>query len=428
MPKMSDATYTVRLEGGSVSVDAEGLRQLVASGRVLRETGIADGAGGFVRADSLSVLEGAFGAPAPVEDPWEAWEDVDDLDDGDDEDVLDSVTANEEPEREGPPEPLDEAVLEPLSEGPPVVEPPPAAEVLDAGAVEPIEPSDEDARKLVIDGGRGKVIDFPSKRRASTRGGAEPARDLRRPDQLGAQDLTPLPEPTRRPPPTRREPVERQVEPERQGLQTGHFYLAGLLLAGLLGVGIYVWYVSSAATWTSADPLGHGMGQEAPLALGVRSGVVVTDPTPLVEPAVEGDALAPLVAEIKASMSHDLAEIASPEQDDSAFEDALFFELSAVGVSVRSIELEVLGWREDGVPGVLSLSVDVRSRGDRARELGAVALVFGKYAEFHDFTVRGFQVRLIDEASGMAAMTQLDSDKAAALYTDRMGLVEVLGL
>jgi hypothetical protein len=417
---MRDATYIVRLDDGIVSVDADELRQLVDSGRVTRSTEISSDGGAFVRADALSELGPLFGAPIAAADPWGAWDGVDELDE---EVAVDEVTSHEEEVIEPGPEVLEEAALEPLAE-----QLPPVAEALDEGAVQSIEPDPEPRRKLVIGGDKGQVIDFPGRRRAASRGGAEPARDLSRPD-LGAQDLTPLPEPSRRQPPQRAEPRERRVEPESRGVQTGHFYLAGLLAAGLLGVGVYVWHVSSVATWTSADPLGHGMGVEAPLSLGEEPVVVeAVDPTPLVEPVAEGDALSPIVAELKADMSHDLAEIASLDQDPAAFEDALFFELSAVGVNVRSIDLEVLGWREDGVPGVVSLTVDLRSRGEVTRELGAAALVFGKYVEHHDFTVRGFQVRLTDEEAGTAAVTQVDPEKAAALYVDRMGLVEVLGL
>ncbi|MCP4808509.1 MAG: hypothetical protein GY913_18825 [Proteobacteria bacterium] len=431
------SAYTVKTADGDRLVDGvEGLRELVLSGVVTEETQVRRGQRGKWRpANEVRGLATAFSEVAEAgtrdaieDDPWAAWgEDIDD-----DEDVIDEVTGHSafvppdidiEDDDETQDSELDNLDSLDVSVGDIVVEAPSIGAGLPP-KVEPtpVEPPDatepRKGPKFIIDSKPkpkpaptrpvarppppGQVLSFPEGGRRKTR----PARG------------NAVPKPATKPDPVAA--VLDKVPPKR-------FWLyGGAVLSALLVVGVWRWWVWSLATWSSADPLGHSLG-ELPAATLSGDPVVEVEPdvTPFVEPIDEGDALSEVLDELKSEMSHDVADIGP--RGTSTFEDALFLEMNKL-VRVKTIHYEVLAWDDaTGLPSTVAITVEIRSQGDASRELGAVALNMGKYIGHYDWIVRQLDVELIDE-TGTARQTSLDPGKATLLYDDQIGLVEALGL
>ena len=443
------SAYMVKTADGDRLVDGvEGLRELVLAGVITEDTQVRRGQRGKWRsAREVRGLATAFAEVAEAgpkaglldsvdDDPWAAW--GDDLDE--DEDVIDEVTGHgafvppdiaiEDPDTEeseidaldsievsvddivveapklgqGVPPPRPKKAIEP----PDVSEPPAEKKTKKKGPKFVVEskprarPEAKPPRKKAKTPPPGQVLSFPEGGRRRTR----PARGNAVPkpaDQLA------------------REPVSKILDK----LPPGRFYLyGGLVLATLMVVGVWRWWVGSLAGWTSEDPMGHGFTPEDPVAV-VEPVVEPTGgPVPFGEPENEGDALADVLDDLKAEMVHDVHDL--QPGDTSSFEDALFLELNQL-VRVKRIEFEVLNWNERELPTTVGITVEVRSSGDTSRELGAVALGVGKYIGHYDWIVRKFDVELIDE-DDVARQTSLDPKLAVRLYDDKIGLMKALGL
>ncbi len=107
---------------------------------------------------------------------------------------------------------------------------------------------------------------------------------------------------------------------------------------------------------------------------------------------------------------------------------ALRVELSRLGVQAYSMHAPVLTW--GGRKGDMPLAVEIKiwyqgHPGELDRELGAIGLVVGKYAQQYSLDVRAFEVTVRD-ASGQARVRTLDPTQARQFYLRRSSLLEFL--
>jgi len=418
--------------------DIEALRALVVTGEVKEDSQVRKGTRGKWRlAADVPELIDCFATAADEEDPWAAWDD--DLDELG-EDVRDEVTSGHDDDTDEVPsstidiEDDDPSVEVPIDAIPterpqlsgrkkPTVKRKKSKKKIKKPS-KPPEVGDRKGPKFVVESKpttdpedaptgplpgrlpapeRGKVIDFPEGGRRRTR-----------PLQTSAQPAY-----------SERAQAEARRRPEPNPLdsvQTRYLGYLYFIMVACLGVGIGVWYIWSVATWSSQDPIGHSLGAEAPKTL-TDDPVVELQPTALVEPVDEGDALQPTLDELKAAMVHDVVDI--PPHDITPWEDELFLEFMKL-VSVKEQDIQVLTWDEDGMPEQVAFTIEVRSQGDPMRELGAVALVLGKYIDHYELLVRGFEVVRVDEDAGTAGSYTIDPDRAVRLYRDEIGLIEAL--
>ncbi|HJN76719.1 MAG TPA: hypothetical protein QGF58_22510 [Myxococcota bacterium] len=405
------SAWQVKTEAGNRKVeDIEALRALVVTGDVLADTKVRKGTRGRWRlAGDVPELVDCFPTDADDEDdPWAAW------DDELDEDVRDEVTSGADETEEVPDSTVDDDSSIEVSVDDLVAERPKLTGDKKKKAAKPPEVGDRKEPRVVVDSKaeapqekappppeRGMVIDFPEGGRRRTRPVRTSAQPAARHDAAA--------EPRRRPQPSPLDSI--------RGRYFGYLFFVAV---ACLGVGIGVWYIWSVATWSSSDPLGHSLGREAPKTV---AETVVEPVVPFEEPAEEGDALQPVLESLKAEMVHEIAEL--PPNDITSLEDATFFELMKL-VNVKEQDIEVLTWGPDGMPEQVAFEVKLRTAGDPQRELGAVALVYGKYVDHYEFIVRGFNVTRVDEAAGTAGTYTIDPDKAVSLYRDEIGLMEAL--
>jgi hypothetical protein len=104
--------------------------------------------------------------------------------------------------------------------------------------------------------------------------------------------------------------------------------------------------------------------------------------------------------------------------------DNLLIELRRVKIDVVAIDARVVTWggRKKDVPLTADVRIRYRTKGeDLDRELGAIALVMGKYLQHYDLELTRFDV--IFEGLGERAMQRsLDAKGARGLYLRREGL------
>lgn len=430
------SAWQVKTEAGNRTVeDIEALRALVVTGEVVADTKVRKGTRGrWKLAGDVPELVDIWPSDAGDEDPWAAWDDeLDDLG----EDVRDEVTSGADDNTEEIPastvDILDdddsvEVSVDDLVAEPPKLKGEKRSKKRKKKVKKPATPpevGDRKEPKFVVDSDadgpipevapahvasaqpdeRGKVITFPE-------GGRRRTRPLQTSAQPAAQrDCDPRSQ-------TRRRPETSPLDGV-QGRYFGYLFFFGI---SCLGVGLGVWYIWSVATWSSSDPLGHSLGAEPPKTI-AEAPVEPVASKPFVEPKGEGDVLQPILDDLKATMVHDIVEI--PPNDITPLEDALFLELMKL-VNVKGLDVEVLSWSKKGAPVQVSFDIQVRSGGDPQRELGAVALVVGKYIDHYDFLVRRFEVTRVDEEAGTAGTYRLDAKRASRLYTDDIGLMRAL--
>jgi hypothetical protein len=107
---------------------------------------------------------------------------------------------------------------------------------------------------------------------------------------------------------------------------------------------------------------------------------------------------------------------------------ALRMELSRLGVLVQSIHAPIVSWggRHGDVPLAVEIRVWYEGKPDQLdRELGAIGLVVGKYAQNYSLDVRTFEVYVRD-AQGETRARSLDAAAARQLYLRRRSLLEFL--
>ncbi len=112
---------------------------------------------------------------------------------------------------------------------------------------------------------------------------------------------------------------------------------------------------------------------------------------------------------------------------DDDLDTALHIELSRLGVHATAIHAPVLEWggRRGDVPTAVEIKIWYEGRGELDRELGAIGLVVGKYAQHYSLDVRTFEVRVVT-SSGTTGKRLLDATAARQLYLRRISLLEFL--
>ncbi len=378
--------------------DAPALLALAASGEI-RPTDEVRTADGWIAASALPILRGRLGG----DDPWAAWSDVDSVDaaslykrmvDDPEELPVEAVTpvgealprvaaAGAAPRGVLPaaPEPvaLEPDALEPLPEpgeepdtNPgrraggivrPPVGPPGAREPL------PLAAAPRPAHRAPPPGELGEVIDFPRPR-------------------------PPMPDPFVRPPRPRAGPPP-LVRTSR---------VAAMVVAGLLAVLLgYAWIRVNAFSRA-------GVGAAGPARATSAATPAPEPPSPLVL----------LDAELRKSLS------ATPRavREAGDLSDALMIELVQQRLEVVEANGLVTKWvgKQGDEPRVAEVRVRYRSGGDMARELGAVALVVGRYKRFYRLDIPVFEVTEL----GTGGVTRIDPDKAEAYYQARISLEQLL--
>jgi hypothetical protein len=107
---------------------------------------------------------------------------------------------------------------------------------------------------------------------------------------------------------------------------------------------------------------------------------------------------------------------------------ALRVELSRLGVHAHKVHAPVLTWggRKGDMPHAVEIMIWYQGQaGELDRELGAIGLVVGKYAQQYGLDVRSFEVYL-EGADGTSRLRALDANQAKQLYLRRVSLLQFL--
>ncbi|MDO9280277.1 MAG: hypothetical protein Q7U06_00070, partial [Pseudomonadota bacterium] len=337
--------------------DGAAMRALVASGEV-RPTDEVATPDGWIRVDQHPLLR----APARGADPWAAWSDVDSVDAASLYRKMVDAPADEVTE-------LPSDALTPMfevnrgevnrgevtrgevngAEVPPVQAPPVQAPrpppVVDRAPVslEPVRAARPAAHPLLepLPEDGAEVIDFP-RQRAPTREFVLP------PTARRATAPPPLVRTTR---------------------------LVVMVLVGLLMVMVgYAWIRMNAYT-------------------GVGAGTLAARTAPTRPPAATAAPISPLV-ELDAQLRADLTPHPRDVKEPGDLSDALMIELMRQRLDVIDASGLVTKWigKKGDEPKTAEVRITYRSGGDMSRELGAIALVVGRYKRFYRMDMPVFEV------------------------------------
>lgn len=358
--------FRIRRDGDEIVVpDVAALLDLARAGRLGGADEIRT-ARGWVRADQLPELKGHLGG-----DPWSAWADLDTVDapglyrrmveGGEPEELPDEALAPVDRRVvvvHGPPPSIPEVAITPLEDPAP---PAPAAPVVRPVPRPPTPLPARPARPPDPDVGPGEVLDFP------------------RPP--------PLPDFPSRP----RRPAGTTVAVRASRL------VFVLVLGGLaLAMGL---------SWMRVQGRGGDAGAGPTAAVGSA--------TPETSPA---KAMLALEQELRANLSPTPRVVRT--QDD--LQDAVMVELVQFGVDVQSVDVRVTHWvgRKRDEPKTAEVRVTFRKSDDVGRDIGAIALVVGRYKRLYRLDLPVFEV--VEAGSG--GRTVLDPDKAELFYQARLPL------
>ncbi len=355
--------YRIRLGGTETTVaDAPALVALARAGRLRSDDEVYSG-GDWVSAERVPELRGHLGTGG---DPWAAWSDVE---------SVDAATLYRKMVDRGEPPELPVDALEPVSE--PVSEPA-VSQPASSGQPRALAPSGlaplDLAPSSALPGDGGELIAFPGARPSPR--GAPPLRD-------------PLPSfGSRRP------------APPPPLVRTGR--LAAMIVAGLLCMALVYGWIQVGA-WS-------------------QSGVSASTPRPLADTRTPAppSPLALLEQELRTALP------ATPRlvEKDGDLSDALLLELVQLRVDVVNADGHVTKWvgRHLDEPKKAEVRIQYRSTGDISREMGAIAMVVGRYKRLYRLDIGVFEV------TEMAAQgqTRIDPDKAEALYQARLSLEKLL--
>lgn len=138
-------------------------------------------------------------------------------------------------------------------------------------------------------------------------------------------------------------------------------------------------------------------------------------------PAVGG--LSPLVA-LDAELRADLSAHPRSVKEKEAFSDALLIELLQQRLDVVVASGLVTRWigRKGDEPARAEVRIEYRTGGDPSRELGAIALVVGRYKRFYRMEMPVFEVTEADTRT----VTTIDAEKAEDYYQARLSLEGLL--
>ncbi len=364
--------YRIRRGGFERSVADEATMRALAAAGELRGTDEIQTQRGWIRADQHPLLGGMLRGG----DPWSAWSDVESVDAAS---LYKKMVDTPLPD-DGELTELPFDALSPMVEINRPVHPAPAAAHAHAppAASEAARPISAPANGLsefdllaMRTGSGAEVIDFPRTRPAVP--------EVRLPARPSARRPAPPP----------------LVRPAR---------LVGMIVAGLglLALG-YGWIRVSAYS-------GEGAG--------TRAARTTTARTAVTEPAVS-----PLV-ELDADLRSLLAAHPRDVKEAGDFSDALLVELVQLRVEVIEANGLVTKWigKKGDEPKSAEVRVSYRSAGDMSRELGAIALVVGRYKRFFRMDMPVFEVTEV----GARGVTRIDANQAEAYYQARITLEELL--
>ncbi|MCK6508148.1 hypothetical protein L6R53_33080 [Myxococcota bacterium] len=207
--------------------------------------------------------------------------------------------------------------------------------------------------------------------------------------------------------------------------------IAGL---GLLLLGVARFYVAMETT------AGFGPAVPAPAVPPGAEGVVAAPTAPL--PGEAAPVVAPTPASLAVDQAYDALERELRGQmmsgvqevpDAEALESALLIELNRVRLQVVQIDVTVLApppvppGEAAGALEVVELRLRLRTDGQELdRELGAAALVVGKYMTHHALGVPLLEVAFEGLADGKLMRRSLDAEQAQQLYLARLSLADFL--
>ncbi len=148
-------------------------------------------------------------------------------------------------------------------------------------------------------------------------------------------------------------------------------------------------------------------------------------PTPDPDPRASSGAL---YEEMELSLRNRMVPGCSTISQEDDLDSALRVELSRLGVHASSIEAPVLSWggRKGDLPHAVEIEIwYAGQQGELDRELGAIGLVIGKYAQHYGLDVRSFGVH-VESAAGATRERSLDANAAKDFYQRRISLLEFL--
>jgi hypothetical protein len=369
--------YTIRTEEGEREVaDLDSLVGLARQGRIGRATLVQLDDSDWAPVDRIPEVARVF-----RRDPWSAWQ-------GQSDDGEDLLKAFEEPSAEQPVRP----------EAPKRS----AVEDLPASAVAPIP-----ERKPVPDAGR-PALPAPASGGSSVRRPAGeviafPGAEYPQSDGAHALDFRPS-----------KPPAPASKGPSLSGVlyQIHWLRMALIVVLGLGGTGIYVWYVHTVST---SSFIHRPPKRVLPSAVFTTKSLAAV---PHVSP-FEG-----MEQALRDQLMEGILDIGGEE----AFEVALLIELRRVRLDVAWARVKIESWagRNKDIPEKVRFQVRLRGRADDLdQDLGALGLVLGKYIQHYGLETIAIEVLLEDE-SGSVRQVRMQSSSARRFFTHRMSLEEFL--
>lgn len=378
----------MRIRTGGVEIDVADeaeLQSLRSKGLLGSDTDIwRDGRWTPLDAPPVAPVKPAMG-PRGGDDPWAAWSGTDEAAA---EEALDAYARKE-------PEPVDLPVsaMSPMAR-PIVVTQRPLE--LPAEALSPVEESAAGAAPILE-----STLDPIT---------APPASPRPPPPRTPPQGLPPVPDALGAPPPRRPRPTDAPpatVIDDRDVIRLSPLRILGFVLVGLLLVGGgWVLYQLS-----------------RPMTAGVNS-VSSAQPVPPREETGAAAVLAAVEAELRSVSLGDVREVRKPGD----LGDAVLIELQELRLDVERVDAPVGKWggkkRDD--PVMAEVRVSFRSGGKLDRELGAIAMVVGRYKQAYIIDIPVVEARW--SSGGETRSKMIDAKLAESFVQGRASLAQVLGL
>jgi len=209
------------------------------------------------------------------------------------------------------------------------------------------------------------------------------------------------------------------------------------VIVGLVGAFILVSYIQHGANMynarltspTGASDVGANPSPPSSPRTGAERGVgeVVSDATPNAGSSGSPGSDA-LYEDMELQLRNRMVPGCSTVSKEDDLDSALRIELSRLGVHADSIHAPVLTWggRKGDVPHAVEIKIWYEGQPDELdRELGAIGLVVGKYAQQYGLDVRAFDINVKD-SDGNARERSLDAAAAKQFYLRHIPLLQFL--
>jgi len=208
------------------------------------------------------------------------------------------------------------------------------------------------------------------------------------------------------------------------------------VIVGLVGAFILVSYIQHGANMYNArltSPTSASDVDTNPSPPGLRTmpergvGEVVSDATPNAGGSGSPGSDA-LYEDMELQLRNRMVPGCSTIFKEDDLDTALRIELSRLGVHADSVHAPVLTWggRKGDVPHAVEIKIWYEGQPDELdRELGAIGLVVGKYAQQYGLDVRAFDINVKD-SDGNARERSLDAAAAKQFYLRRIPLLKFL--